>query len=588
MKRGLGLAYGLFAGACMLGCLAADTERPDLEANLKAHVAYLASEDLEGRLVGTPGIEMAGEYIAGEFEGIGLEPAFGESYFQEFEMELGFRLESEPLLRIGDTHLKYKEDFSVLPFSGSGSLDATTAQQPGVATGGLPGQRIAVVLIDKTIEEERWTMTGRDGLTEWMREVCEKAAGRAVQAVVFLGDGYADSEMPLHNFALSRTYRPVEIPAVEVTHDALERALAAAGVSLEKVMVMPANGIHALDIPHWLEWSLEVAAGPGKVTVRNVGGILRGNNADYVVIGAHYDHLGYGDIASSTPWRREIHYGADDNASGVAGVIEIARVLASYGRPERSAVFLAFTAEELGALGSEYYCKSAPYPVDSTVTMINLDTVGRLEDERLIVFGAKSAEEFGGLLREAGEGHRINPIEKEEIYGFSDQNPFYARGVPALHFFTGAHDDYHSPEDTADKLNFEGLASLTAFVADFASLIVFNPTDLTPVVVEQESPPASSRGKGAHLGIIPDFAYAGTGVGIKGTVPGSPAEQAGLLDGDVIVGIDSQSIVDLKALMVFLAGRSPGDSIKIQLMRGSVVQSTEAVLSVRSPRGQSD
>jgi hypothetical protein len=324
------------------------------------------------------------------------------------------------------------------------------------------------------------------------------------------------------------------------------------------------------------------------VTVRNVGGVLRGDGPEYFVIGAHYDHLGYGDIASSTPWRREIHPGADDNASGIAGVVEIARVLASYGRPERSLVFLAFTAEELGALGSEYYCKNAPYPIETTITMMNLDTVGRLDEEKLIVFGARSAEEFGGLLREAVEGHNLDVIEKEEIYGFSDQNPFYSRGVPALHLFTGAHDDYHSPDDVREKINFEGLASITSLAADFASLIAFNPTKLTPVVIEPDTPVSSSRGKGAHLGIIPDFTYAGTGVGIKGTVPGSPAEEAGLRDGDVIVGIDNRSIADLKALMMFLAAKNPGDSIEIQVMRGSTVEAVGATLSVRKPREQRD
>jgi hypothetical protein len=588
MKTRLGFALGLLAGACLLGCLAADTARPDLEANLEAHVAYLASEELEGRLVGTAGIEKAGKYIARQLEEIGLEPAFGESYFQEFEMELGFHLKSEPVLRIGETDLKYSEDFSVLPFSGSGSLDTATAQHLGGGPRDLPRRRIAVALIHESIEEERWTMTGRDGLAEWMRDACGKVPSWGAEAIVFVSGRHGDSEAPLHHFALSRAYRPVGIPALEVREDALGRALAAVGVSLEGIVAEPTSGIHALRIPVWVEWSLEVSLEPGKVTVRNVGGMLRGDGPECFVIGAHYDHLGYGDIASSTPWRREIHPGADDNASGVAGVIEIARILASYNRPERSLVFLAFTAEELGALGSEYYCKNAPYPIETTITMMNLDTVGRLDEEKLIVFGARSAEEFGGLLREAVEGHNLDIIEKEEIYGFSDQNPFYSRGVPALHLFTGAHDDYHSPDDVREKINFEGLASITSFAADFASLIAFNPTKLTPVVIEPDTPVSSSRGKGAHLGIIPDFTYAGTGVGIKGTVPGSPAEEAGLRDGDVIVGIDNRSIADLKALMMFLAAKNPGDSIEIQVMRGSTVEAVGATLSVRKPREQRD
>ncbi len=587
MKARLELAPVALAAVCLLGCLAADTESPHLKANLEAHVSYLASGMLEGRLVGTPGIEKAGKYVAGEFEQIGLEPAFGESYFQEFEMDLGFDVEGEPALRIGDSEMAYPGDFSVLPFSGSGTVRGPAA----IATGSDSTGRGAVLLtlIDPGIEEARWTMTGRDGLLEGMQAVCARASLAGAAAVVFVAGSPEDPAASLHEFALSRRYRTVDIPALEVTYRALHQALVSEGIPLENLIVtMKAQGLAAIGVSPQLECGVEVSVGPRTIKVRNVGGVLRGKGPQYIVIGGHYDHLGYGDIASSTPWRREVHYGADDNASGVAGVIEIARILASYGQPERSAVFLAFTAEELGALGSEYYCKNAPYPIDSTVAMINLDTVGRLEEGKLIVFGARSAEEFGELLGEAGEGHYLDTIEKEEIYGFSDQNPFYARGVPALHFFTGAHNDYHSPDDVREKIDFEGLKSLTSFVADFAGLIVFSPTPLTPVVVEPETPVASSRGKGAHLGIIPDFAYAGTGVGIKGTVPGSPAEQAGLRDGDVIVGINHQSIVDLRGLMMFLTGKDPGESIEIHLMRGSVVESVGATLSVRAPRGQSD
>jgi aminopeptidase YwaD len=586
MKARAGIAPVALAAVCLLGCLAADTERPHLEANLEAHVAYLASDELEGRLVGTPGIEKAGAYVARRFKEIGLEPAFEESYFQDFELELGFELEGEPALRIGDAELAYPGAFSVLPFSGSGTVRGPAA----VATDSDSTGRGAVLftLIEPGIEEARWTMTGRDGLLEGMQATCARASDLGAAAVVFVAGNPEDPGAYLHRFALSRKYRAVDIPAFEVTYGVLRQALVSQGIQSENLVeTMETQGLAGIGGAP-LECAVEASVAPRTIKVRNVGGILRGDGPEYIVIGGHYDHLGYGDIASSTPWRREIHYGADDNASGVAGVIEIARSLASYGRPERSAVFLAFTAEELGALGSEYYCKNAPYPIDSTVTMINLDVVGRLEDGKLIAFGARSAEEFSRLLEEAAEGHDLEVIEKEEIYGFSDQNPFYARGVPALHFFTGAHDDYHSPDDTADKINFEGLKSLTSFVADFAGLIVFNPTDLTPLVVERETPVASSHGKGAHLGIIPDFAYAGTAVGIKGTVPGSPAEQAGLRDGDVIVGIDSQSIVDLRGLMVFLAGKNPGDSIEIHLMRGPIVESVGAILSVRSPRGQSD
>lgn len=587
MKSRFGLALVVLAALGLPSCLTGDTKRDVLTGNLKAHVTYLASDSLEGRLVGTPGIEKAGRYIAREFEKLGLEPAFDGSHFQEFEMELGFELKGEPRLRVAATELSYPGDFAVLPISGSGTITGATALCTDSDRAGE--NPVLLVFIDRGIEQQRWTMTGRDGLLEWMREVCAGAAESGTGAIVFVSGDPEDPDVSLHRFALSRAYRPVDIPALELTYSLLKRALASRDISLENLLeTMRKEDLGTMEVSPPVECAVGVSVAPKSIKVQNIGGLLRGKGPEYVVIGAHYDHLGYGDIASSTPWRREVHYGADDNASGVAGIIEIARILASYEEPERTTVFLAFTAEELGALGSEYYCKNAPYPVDSTVTMINLDTVGRLEDGKIIVFGARSAEEFSRLLGEAGTGYDLEIVEKQEIYGFSDQNPFYARGVPALHFFTGAHDDYHSPDDVCEKINFEGLASLTSLVADFAILTTFSRAGLTPVVLEPKSGETMSRGKGAHLGIVPDFTYAGTGVGIKGTVPRSPAEQAGLKDGDVIVGIDNQPIADLRALMGFLVSKSPGDRIEIQVMRGSLVESVEATLSVRSPQGQSD
>lgn len=586
MKARTAIAFLLLATAAIPGCLTADTAGDTLRTGLEAHVAYLASDSLEGRFVGTPGIARAGRYIAEEFENIGLEPAFGGSYFQDFRIELGFELEGPPLLTIGGSELEPGKDFAVLPFSGSGSVDGRTAAWSAEDSAG--GDRVFLVVVDAAREEKRWTMTGRDGLLEWMRDTAIRCSAEGASAVVFVSGSPERTGASLHRFMIPRTYSPIDVPAVEIVYDALAGAVMSGGISMDRVTTVETDGTRSLEIVPAPECTVRVAARQGSVEVRNIGGLLRGRGPGYVVTGAHYDHLGRGDIGSSTPWRHEIHPGADDNASGVAGVIEIARIIGSYGEPERSVIFLAFTAEELGALGSEYYCKEASKTIDSTVAMINLDCIGRLEEHRLIAFGARSAEEAGGLLAEAATGHKIEIIEKQEIYGFSDQNPFYARGIPSLHFFTGAHNDYHSPDDVPEKINFDGMVSVTSFVADFVSLLAFNRTELTPVVVKPQAEEKLSRGEGAHLGIVPDFAYAGTGVGIKGTVPESPARRAGLEDGDVIVGIDNQPIADLRALMRFLTESSPGDSIEIQIMRASVVKTFGAVLSVRSSRGHSD
>ena len=235
-------------------------------------------------------------------------------------------------------------------------------------------------------------------------------------------------------------------------------------------------------------------------------------------------------------------------------------------------------------MGSEHFCRKPPYPIDSAVAMINLDTVGRLEADRLIVFGARSATEFDSILKHTNRGHALDLVEKEEIYGFSDQNPFYARGVPSLHLFTGAHDDYHSPDDDWQKINYQGLAAVTFYVSDLVSALAVSSESLTPVVALEEPRPKVSRGRGAFFGIVPDFTYSGSGVGIKGTLPKSPAETSGLEGGDVILRIDGQLIADLQGLMEFLVAGAPGDTITIECMRGSSVVTKTAVLSVRTSR----
>jgi hypothetical protein len=572
-----------------LGCLlfpaqpltvrAAGEQGPALES----HVRYLAGDDLAGRLPGTPGIDQAAAYIARQFEAIGLEPAFDTSYYQEFMIPFGHMVVGPPRATLGGLDLEPGVDFQVLPFSGSDTLSAQAAFGAGDQHTQTSGGDVLLISVDPEIESERWTLMGRDGLAVWMRETADRAASSGASAVIFIGDS-PGSAGGLHTFGISRSYRPVKVPVIELAYEAYKKVARRRGFSPELDGGLPDAGKGTGDIR--LDFELRADVRARRVWVKNVGAMLPGSERSgrYIVVGAHYDHLGYGEIASSTPWRREVHNGADDNASGVAAVIEIARMIAGRRPAGASIGFICFTAEELGALGSEHFVENCPFPVDSTMAMINLDTVGRLVDGKLIMFGARSAEEFDGVLDSALGPHQIQIVKKKEIYGFSDQNAFYARGVPSLHVFTGAHDDYHSPDDDADLINFEGLATITAYTADVVDAVAAL-DGLTPVTgAEEPSPGAVTRGKGAYLGIIPDFTYEGSGVGIGGTTPDSPASAAGLMGGDVIIAIDGEPIGDLQALMRFLAGKNPGDKIEISVMRGPLAETFAATLSVRAER----
>ncbi len=585
------LALALVAGAlAVLGCAPRyasrdDVAKPDAITNLKTDICYLASDSLEGRLIGTPGIDKAAAYIAGEFKKAGLKPLFGDSYYQEFSVEFGFEVEGRPVFRIGDVTL----DYSVLPLSGSGTVwaGAVIARAiPATEDVNLAG-KVVFCLEDEAIDKVRWTMIGRDGMLEWMKGFALRAGELKAGAVIFVSGSSHNPAAGFHLFAVPRDYVASALPCLEITYSGLEKALTLAGGPSESSL----RAIEGDSTKSWIEipglqCELGITTKPRPISVKNVGAVIRGSRPgnEYLVVGAHYDHLGSGDIASSTPWRREIHNGADDNASGVGAVLELARRVSSHGTPARSIAFVCFTAEELGAVGSEYFCKNPPYPIDSTIAMINLDTVGRLEANKLIVFGATSAAEFGGMLAKSDENVGLDLVEKQEIFGFSDQNPFYARHIPSLHLFTGANSDYHTPDDDCARLNFEGLNSITALTTA-AVLNLANATQkITPIIVaEKESQGPPSRGRGGFLGIIPDFTYGGEGIQIKGSVAKSPAEAAGLQDGDVILSIDGQALSDLQQLMTVLNGKNPGDRITVEILRGSSTFATPITLSVRSP-----
>jgi Iap family predicted aminopeptidase len=555
----------------------------DIARLVTDHVGYLASDDRQGRLVGSAGIEESARYIAARFKEIGLRPAF-ESYYQTFSVPFSSRVEPEPYVRIGKFDFIPGDHFKVLPISGSGSFSGDILLVPDsleASGGSLSGA--VIHSIDKQAVRHRWAMRGTDGLLEWMREAAQGAERRGAEAVLFTGGSRRRPAAPMYDYRIAGDYRPVGIPVLEVLYSALDRALYTQDIDLMEELAPGARNKGFGTYPVRI-CSVDVEIGPGEVEVRNVAAVIPGDRRPgrYVVVGAHYDHLGYGDIASSTPWRHEIHNGADDNASGTAAVIETARLLAHGERLSCSVVLVCFTAEELGALGSEHFVRNGPFPPDSILAMINLDTIGRLGTDPLVVFGARSAEEMPEILDRVARRQGLELASREEVFGFSDQDPFVSRGIPAVHLFTGAHEDYHSPDDETDRIDFDGLAGITTFTADLVREIA-RAEELTPSVEDRpEEPRHGGHGGGAHLGIVPDFAHAGSGIAIKGTSPGSPAGAAGLEAGDVILALDGQPMDDLGALMGFLSESSPGRSVAISVLRGENTITLDAVLGVRS------
>jgi hypothetical protein len=322
-------------------------------------------------------------------------------------------------------------------------------------------------------------------------------------------------------------------------------------------------------------------------TGRNVIGLLPGSDArlrsEWIVVGAHYDHLGRGEFGSTAPAERgAVHNGADDNASGVAALLEVATRLRRE-RPARSIVFVAFTGEESGLLGSSHFVGEPPVPLAQMRAMLNMDMVGRLAGGSLIINGTGTATEWDTIVRTAAAAEQVPYQASPDGYGPSDHTSFYMKDIPVLHFFTNVHGDYHKPSDDWDKIDMPGLQRVAGVVTRVAQFLA-GPGPALSLVRGAGRPPAAageSRGYSSYLGTVPDFRPVEKGVLLSGVTPGSPADKAGLRGGDVIIRFDDEDIADLQGMTDALRNRQPGDSVRVTVLREGKEVVVSAVLGRR-------
>lgn len=319
----------------------------------------------------------------------------------------------------------------------------------------------------------------------------------------------------------------------------------------------------------------------------NVAAVLPGRDPalrnEYVVVGAHFDHLGRSTEGALDPDLKDaVRKGADDNASGTAAVLELARLFAA-APTRRSLVFVAFSGEELGLLGSEYFVEHSPLPLDSAVAMVNFDMVGRLRDDKLIVYGVATARELPAILDSANAGAGDDggadgahspwraPLHLTALgdgFGPSDHSSFYARNIPVLHFFTDLHDDYHRASDVASKINAPGEAHVVDLAERVVRAIANRPERLTFVRTASPASRIASSGSDVYLGSIPDMsASGGAGLRLTGVRAGSPAEQAGLVAGDVVVEFGGRPVTNLYDYSDALYSHHPGDVVSVTVLR---------------------
>jgi peptidase M28-like protein/PDZ domain-containing protein len=550
-------------------------------ARIAADIAYLASPELAGRGTGEPGALLARDFIVKRFTELGLAPAGsvdGASFTQEFSARVG-AVATPPELTIGPPRVQAKPVDPAAARVGDGSASGTargaavfvghgiTAAAVGwddYAGVDLAG-KIAVILDGVPTPPAPPAHPKSNPLRDFgaVRYKLRTAREHHAAGVLLVTRG------PLPDAPGDAS--SMGVPGVVTTVTAVNALFPALKLADKTVW---AKAKSSKPRPLSLEVGLTTRIDPVEAKTWNVAAILHAapdskHAGEYVVVGAHYDHLGHGGAFSRTPGSHAVHPGADDNASGTALVLETARRLHALPRgPERNVLFLAFGAEEIGTIGSRYWIDHPTVPLASVTAMINADMVGRLRDDHLLVDGTGTAALWPDLAREANAGLGLDLALGAEGFGASDHTSFTAARIPVAFLFTGVHDDYHQPTDTADKINSAGEERVTTFAARLA-LAVAERAD-RPVFVDAPADPHRGAGGGfkVSLGSIPDYAFTGPGVRLTGVRPSSPAERAGLKAADVILKVGPHVIGNIHDYSYALGDIEPGRSIPIELERG--------------------
>jgi hypothetical protein len=570
--------------------LAADTNSADPKKYLQ-DVKSLASPEMEGRGAGTKGIERAANLIERRYRALGLQPAGSKSYFQPFTVITGAKLKDGNHLDVDDGktkhELKLSQDFVPFSFSASGEVAGpvvfagygATAPEFGYDDYAHLDVKDKIVVILRYEPAGFAAKSGNAGLTQHSQLITKaiNARNHGAKAVILVnGKTPQNEEDVLTKFGSVNGPENAGIVIVQAKNDAVGSWFAGSGKSLAEIQ----NQINATSTPDSFAFpeTLRIAIGANiektRATVNNVLAYLPGKTDEYIIIGAHYDHLGYGNVDSLAPSQiGKIHPGADDNASGTAGVLELARLLAPRkGQLQRGILFADFAGEELGLLGSAEWVKEPTRPLDKAVAMINMDMIGRIKDEKVFIGGTGTGATFKELLDEEKGKFPFHVEYSASGYSASDHTSFVARKIPVLFFFSGLHSDYHKPSDTWDKVDAPDAARLLDFIDDVALKIDSAPERVAFVTVKEDQPEGHAAsggggGYGPYFGSIPDFGQEENGVKFSDVRPGSPAAKAGFKAGDVLVQFGDKPIHNLYDFTDALRRSKVGDVVEVKVMR---------------------
>ena len=520
-------------------------------------IKFLASDELQGRLPGTEGIEQAAQYIASSFEAIGLQTVVEDGYYQQFTIADWVSFGDKNALNFKGQDYVLAEDFFPAPWNENSSVSAKLVDvgfgitAPDLSYDDYEG------MTQKKLQGKIFLMdiSSPDGIhphSKYLKyhdlgDRIAMARDKGASGVVLINQGGMASDIDIK-------YRKIHgrhIPVVFISNPDLAEALA------DKKKI-----------------SFTTEASENRILTKNVMGFIDNQSEYTVILGAHYDHLGWGSESSLYAGEEPmIHNGADDNASGVAGILELARnlVVDTSSGPKPNYLILAFSGEEMGLLGSAFFAENMVDLNLETRYMINLDMVGRLENNYLAVSGVGTSPVWKDLVRESG-CNELKIKTSASGVGPSDHTSFYYQEIPVLHFFSGTHEDYHKPTDDVEKINFEGETQLLGYILgllhDTRSL---ENIPFTPTKDESQKAPKFS----VTLGVMPDYMFDGEGMKIDGVTAGKPASKAGLEKGDVLVKMGDVKVVDMQSYMKALGQFKKGDKTEVTYIRkGKQLSST--------------
>jgi len=544
---------------------------------LSSELRYLASPELAGRLPGSRADSILLNHISEQFRVIGLKP-FQTGYIQPFSLVSSIQADTGNSFSIAGNTLQKSQDYTEVSFSGNGYVEGRAVfcgfgmeiNNDSIQWNEFEGQELKgkwiIMFRGEPRQQNVFVQQARD------RDKAMRASDKGALGVVFVsGEGFDPSDY----LDMSRGMESaVPVPVVQLSRKkAAELFKAHLNLAEAEMEIISKGPVTAVDIPVVLSAHIvmqRIMSQTGNVTayIEGADSLLK---KEWLLIGAHHDHLGMGGPGSSSrkPDTLAVHFGADDNASGVALLLELAEFFSSKdNRPARSLAFATFGAEEKGLIGSRYFTSNMPMESGQVKLMINLDMVGRLKsDSSLQIGGTGTSPGFRDVLSRENAAYGFKLSLSDAGYGPSDHASFYGKDIPVLFFSSGAHADYHTPSDHPDSINYNGMVLIGRYIASITSL--YANSDESPVFTEAGPKEASSRpfrGK-VTLGIMPDVSEGSQGLAVLAVTEGKPAWQAGMLKGDLIVDIDGKSISNIYDYMYRIGNYKPGDRAVVTVIR---------------------